>query len=390
MKIGLVLSSAPGYSETFLTNKINGLLQHGFDVKLFVSNNRRQIPSHYKVYTQPAVRGNLVKIVTNSLAGLSTVIICHPYRSIRYIEAEIKDGSSIFKAIKSLIYNSHILTENLDWLHFGFGTNALGRENIAAAIDAKMSVSFRGFDIAIYPLKVPDCYKKLWLTVDKVHVISDDLNELAISLGLKEEVPAVKITPAIDVGKFSYTGGKRLQSEIGIITTGRLMWKKGYEYALLAMKLLKERGINFHYTIVGEGEDHERLIFARHQLGLDGEVTFTGKLSHENVLEELKKQDIYLQPSVQEGFCNATLEAQATGLLCIVTDAEGLPENVLNNKTGWVVPKRSSLAIADKIEEVIKTDPEALEDIRLTASERIAKEFNLHKQQKEFIKFFTV
>ncbi|MBK7870836.1 MAG: glycosyltransferase family 4 protein [Saprospiraceae bacterium] len=52
-----------------------------------------------------------------------------------------------------------------------------------------------------------------------------------------------------------------------------------------------------------------------------------------------EKADIYLQYSIQEGFCNAVLEAQAMGLLCIVSDAEGLPENILHGQTGWVVPK---------------------------------------------------
>ena len=48
----------------------------------------------------------------------------------------------------------------------------------------------------------------------------------------------------------------------------------------------------------------------------------------------MKNSDVYIQSSVQEGFGNAVLEAQASGLCCIVSDAEGLSENVLNEKTG--------------------------------------------------------
>ena len=57
---------------------------------------------------------------------------------------------------------------------------------------------------------------------------------------------------------------------------------------------------------------------------------------------------IYLQYSIQEGFCNAVLEAQALGLLTIVSDAEGLPENVIHGETGWVVPKRKPKFFAQK------------------------------------------
>ena len=45
----------------------------------------------------------------------------------------------------------------------------------------------------------------------------------------------------------------------------------------------------------------------------------------------LNNSDVYLQYSVQEGFCNAVLEAQAMGLLCVVSDGGALPENVIDN-----------------------------------------------------------
>ena len=82
-----------------------------------------------------------------------------------------------------MIRNQHIISEPLDWLHFGFGTLALHRENVAAAMGAKMAVSFRGFDIGIYPLKYPGCYLKLWNKVDKIHVISNDIRELVYKHG---------------------------------------------------------------------------------------------------------------------------------------------------------------------------------------------------------------
>ena len=54
--------------------------------------------------------------------------------------------------IKKIILNLHIINEKkTDWLHFGFATQAIGRENIAKAIGAKMAVSLRGFDIGCIP-----------------------------------------------------------------------------------------------------------------------------------------------------------------------------------------------------------------------------------------------
>ena len=98
--------------------------------------------------------------------------------------------------------------------------------------------------------------------------------------------------------------------------------------------------------------------------------------------------DIYLQPSIQEGFCNSVLEAQAMGLICIVTDAEGLSENVLSEETGWVVSKRSPEKIAEKIIDILNTDNEQLNQIRESAKHRVKSEFNLDNQNKLFREFY--
>jgi colanic acid/amylovoran biosynthesis glycosyltransferase len=118
-------------------------------------------------------------------------------------------------------------------------------------------------------------------------------------------------------------------------------------------------------------------------------VNFVGSVPHQEIRGYYKEADIYLQYSIQEGFCNAVLEAQAMGLLSIVSDAEGLPENVLHGRTGWVVPKRSPGLLAKKIEHVLGTSDEKLNQIRENAMARVKKEFNLEKQSQKFHSFFN-
>ena len=78
------------------------------------------------------------------------------------------------------------------------------------------------------------------------------------------------------------------------------------------------------------------------------------------------------------------------GILPIVSNAEGLSENVLNNKTGWVIQKNSPKLLANKIVEVSNLPESDKEKIRKQAIERVLKEFNVEKQQKEFINFYTL
>jgi colanic acid/amylovoran biosynthesis glycosyltransferase len=118
-------------------------------------------------------------------------------------------------------------------------------------------------------------------------------------------------------------------------------------------------------------------------------VVFMGKLPHEQVKQELEKADIYLQYSIQEGFCNSVLDAQAMGLLCVVSDAEGLSENVLHEQTGWVVPKRQPKLLALKLVEIITLTKEKQETISKQAQAHVKQYFTLQQQQASFKLFYA-
>ncbi len=387
MRIGLVLSQTPGYSETFFNSKIKGLQDNGIDVRLFCQSKKEDFTLCPVILSPKVSRNPLLQ----SWYFLKEFFLLVPYLStvFRFVKLERKEGSSLLQIFKKIYLNAHLLKVKLDWLHFGFATMALGSETVAKAIRAKMAVSFRGFDIAVYPVKHPGCYTVLWKYLDKVHIISNDLLVLAKTHGLPESIPVVKITPAIDVNLFQFTSQAfGANDTIIFMTTGRLHWKKGFVPTIEALAILKERGLNFIYRIIGEGPEYERIAFAAYQLGLKDNVEFLGKLPQFEVKKQLESATIYLQYSIQEGFCNAVLEAQAMGKLCIVSNAEGLSENVLHQVTGWVVAKNSPEDLAKQIEAVLAMTEEARKVISLNAVKRVNNEFNIEKQKTEFIDFY--
>lgn len=396
MKIGIVLSNPPGYSETFFTSKIKGLQGHSLEVVLFVQKdienfNLCKTIISPKVYPHP-IRQFIASIIV--FIGLIPTL----KQVIRFIKLERKEKSSFFSIYKKIYLNAHIIKQKVAWLHFGFATQAIGSELVAKAIGAKMAVSFRGFDINVYPVKHPNCYTRVWENVDKVHSISNYLLQKAYSLGLSEEVPFKIITPAVDLqkslGSLSNVVTERSRSDIEnsikIITIARLNWIKGLDVSIAAMQLLKEKGIDFTYHIIGSGsiKEQERYQYQVYKLRLKKEVSFLGKLPHSETIKKLNEATIYLQPSLNEGFCNAVLEAQAIGKLCIASNVGGLPENIENNKTGWLVPKSNPKALADKIMEVISLPEDKKQEIAKNAQERVRKQFAIEQQQKQFIEFY--
>ncbi|MFD2823335.1 glycosyltransferase family 4 protein [Lacinutrix iliipiscaria] len=387
--IGIVLYSVPRYSETFFRNKIKGLQENGFEVILFVDYfNKDDINFPCKIVAASVFNEGKLKTIINSLFALLKAVFVNPKRSLKLFQLDKKDGVALKKRVKNLILNQFFLNENIDWLHFGFGMLAIDRENVAQVMNAKMAVSFRGFDLYLSPLRHKDCYKSLFTKKVKYHVLSQEMKQTLIDYEISKDTIKV-ITPAIDVTFFQTQNKNREDSAvIQLVSVARLHWKKGLEYSLEALKCLKLAGVKFQYTIIGEGAQLERLVFAAHQLEIEENVTFTGALSHDDVKSQLEQADIYLQYSIQEGFCNAVIEAQAMGLLTVVSDAEGLSENVLNNETGWVVPKRSPELLAHKIIEVINLSPEEKNKIRVRAIARVKEEFNLKKQKQAFVDFY--
>lgn len=387
--IGLVLSTTPKYSETFFRNKISGLQANGFKVILFVdypSKNDNDFPCD--IIVAPKFGGSTVQNLFSSFMSLLKSIFQYSRISLRYLQLEKNAGTPLRNRLKRLILNEFLFRSKVDWLHFGFGNLAVSREHVAEAIGAKMAVSFRGSDFYLSPLKHKDCYQRLFQKQVMYHVLSEEMKHDLMKHDIAPNHIQV-ITPAIDTSFFSIT--KALPSAsttLQIVTVARLHWKKGLVYTIEAMNLLKKNNIDFHYTIIGAGEEYERIKFAIHQYQLHDYVTLLGELTQKEIKAKLQDSDIYIQYSIQEGFCNAALEAQAMGLLCIVSNAEGLSENVLHEETGWVIPKRQPRLLAKKIIEVLALAESEKNKIRSHAIDRVNSQFNLDKQNEKFRIFY--
>lgn len=388
MNIGIVLSQTPQYSETFFKSKIKILKSLGYHVTLFVQDDDpnftdcdvKQVPS----LSKSTIPVRFYRIT----ATLFKLFIAEPSRFFRFIKIERVSNKSLNQIIKNLYNNSHLLSSDLDWVHFGFATISIESENVATSIGAKMAVSFRGYDIEDYPEKHPECYNLLWSRVDKVHAISHYLLNKAYLLGLCTTTSAMVITPAIDYKSFKRTQIDFTETKINIVTIARLHVVKDLESVINAMHILKERNVDFEYKIIGDGPEFENLHMQIERLKLTGVVKLLGRKTPKDVIELLKKATVYVQYSVSEGFCNAVLEAQAVGLLCVVSNGGALPENVIHEKTGWVVSKKNPELLADTILNIIHLPKSIKQKVSNAAQDRIKQDFNLEKHQQLFKAFY--
>jgi colanic acid/amylovoran biosynthesis glycosyltransferase len=389
MKIALVLSVPPGYSETFFNSLIRGLKDEGHEVTLYTGKVKKKYdlckhvmhPSVHKFYT--------VQIFLMAYRGLTLLPNFKTMKTFFYLEK--KEGTPVKRIIEKIYLNAALLKFKGDWIHFGFATTALQRELVPKAVGTQMAVSIRGYDINVYPLKSLYCYDLLWRQVDKVHSISRYLLNKAYDLGLDTDKPFQIIHPAVNLETLPKRNDNQKRTSFKIVTIARFGWIKGLEMLTEVALMLKNRGLDFEWTVIGTGNtsEIERYLFDVNEKQLNNQLIHKGQCSHKETLDILKDCDLYVQTSLNEGFCNAVLEAQALGIPCVAFNVGGLPENISNMETGWLIEPYDVVTMSDKISDISVLTPVEIARLSQHAIKRVQEKFSLEHQKQVFQEFYT-
>ena len=369
-RVALIVPVFPVLSETFIVRQWLGLLDRGWDVHMVCKRFDAEAWRRTEDFeSRPALRNRVHAVgPTHSLARMAMHL---PKALTRWLgslptvagHARQLAPKGWTEVLKRLYLDAPLLALRPDLVHFEFGSLAPRRMDLGPLLNARLVVSFRGFDLNYVGLEEPDYYDSVWSGADRLHFLGQDLWRRAQARGCPNDKPHKLIPPAVDSTRFqpAKPGGAKGEGSdadaLRILSVGRLEWKKGYDYALRAIKTLVDDGVALTYTLVGGGSELQSLAYARHQLGLQGVVRLTGPLQRSEVLEQLQNTDVFLHPAVSEGFCNAVLEAQAMELPVVTTDADGLSENVSDGQTGLVVARRDPDALAQALGRLAK-DPE--------------------------------
>lgn len=384
MRIGIVLNRYPVHSETFIETFLNHL--SGSDVILYAKiTDKTKIANRWNI--KPYLRGIPAPSELHYwLTSLALILIYHK----RFIFLK-KAGVPI----RQLIADAPIwTTSNLDILHFPFGNSAIGRELYASLLNAKMTVSFRGSDINVFPIFNNCSYISIWPYVHSIHCNSKELANKLQRHNLPSDIP-ITIIPAalrkeiqtINIKKstFQQLAGLSAKNPLIITTIGRLHWIKDYPLAIRTIYELKRAQIHIKYYILGDGPEKEHLMFLIHELNLQNEISLLGKASINEIQNHLATSHVYLQTSLAEGFSNACLEAQAFGLPCVVPSISGMDACVEHGQTGMIVRSRKEEEFASSIQYILKN--RASFDADYIAG-RVKHLFSLEEQRNLWLNFF--
>lgn len=390
-----ILSIVQSFPENVVTlSKFRGFVDKpGYDYQVFCWKSN---PEAWNLWAADAPKQHRDKVLVSGATQalrppflgawlrFFAFLLLHPGLSLRHLRYHLSKVG-LFRACHRLLDDYKILQAKPDILHFEFGTGAVEKIYLKKLLGCKVVVSFRGFDLNFFKLGDNQVYQAVWDAADGFHFLGSDLLERARQRGFKGDKLIQLIPPGIDLALFSPSQTKALvhSSEIKVVSVGRLIWKKGLNFGLLAFSKFLKKGGRGTYHIIGEGPAWEELRYYAQELGIAGDVVFHGKCSPKQVQTLLNQSDVFLHPSISEGFCNAALEAQAMQLPVVCFAVGGLPENVVHGETGLLAPLGDWQQLAAYIDQLWANPNQRLQ-MGEKGRQRIAEMFNVEKQIAAF------
>ncbi|MBY0353849.1 glycosyltransferase [Candidatus Babeliales bacterium] len=347
MKILFFLQKFPYNNQVFINNQISGLIDRGHDVKIYAEK-----------------------------VGDSTMPrVINKYNfDQRVFYGDIPANESDF-----------------DIVLCQFGTSASScLSYFNRGLSGKLCIFFRGYDLTGLPSRYPNFYDKAFAKASLLLPVCESFADRLRIL----EAPAEKIVilhSAIDCNMFAFrerTFPK--EGPVNIVSTSRLVEKKGIDYAIRAVAALHKTHPNIHYSIIGDGYLRIRLEKLVKELGAEEYISFKGWQPSEQVARILDQSHIFILPSIvafnnEEGIPNALKEAMAMGLPVVSTYHSGIPELVEHGISGFLAPEKDVAALSEHISYLVK-NPDLWPAIGRAGRAKIEQEYEMNKENDKLEK----
>lgn len=205
-------------------------------------------------------------------------------------------------------------------------------------------------------MRVAEAIQNLDAVVTVSHSIGDAADAIA-----RPKRPITVVPNGADAEVFMPRDRDEARGRLGIPTdgavisyVGKLVPRKGVDTLIEAMGVLAGRGGGApHLVMAGIGPLREPLEQRAQQLGVAGNITWLGKVPHDDVGWVMSTGDLFVLPSLSEGLPTVVCEAMACGLPVVATAVDGTPEIVDDPATGLLVEPHDVGGLAAALARVL-------------------------------------
>jgi len=317
----------------------------------------------YQPYIPPVIESlrkvEGLKVTVNAFKGKSEsdAVVFPSYYKRKYKEKLYQLTHRLYSKLNYA--EMIILKKKIDIVHIQHSylfPKLLGLLSLPANKRPKIIITLRGGDTYVKPWiqkKWADFYLNYGNKVDAFITMSENQkNYLHTKWGVNME--RIHVIP-ISFGEEIVWQSKHPNNDVmKIISAFRMCWEKNIEGNLRVVKLLKEKGFPVQYAIYGDGPDVGQVHYLIDKYNLSDCVCYHGKIENIALKKILPKFDFYLQLSHSESLGISVVEAQAWGIPVIVSNSDGLPESIIDGKTGYTVDPFDNEAAAKHILDLWK------------------------------------
>lgn len=224
-------------------------------------------------------------------------------------------------------------------------------------------------------------YRQIYLRADRIKVISRFIEALVREIGYKG--PVEVIPNAVDTRAFSAPVSEEKKQElkatfnkslgdIFLFTASRLVLSRGVEDVIRALPHLP---LEVKFLIAGDGQDREKLEQIAKEAGVEGRVIFAGHVDHKELPALLQISDVFVRPSIIEGFGNSFVEAFAAGIPVVATPVGGIPDFLTDSETGVFCRVRDPQSVAEAVRRYLD-DPALVAHVTAKARTMAAERYD--------------
>lgn len=303
-------------------------------------------------------------------------------------ESKVSAWSTIFKIRSFLkknkidLVHSHGFKENL---LAGIASRMLMRCKVIRTHHGRGVVNGRLTKVLVEKLNA-------YLLTDKIIAVSHDLKRYLTEFGFSAKKIDV-VHNGIDCKKLSASISAEELAEMHSIpdgsfiigTASRIEHEKGFEYLLLAVKELVDSGMPVVFVIVGSGNLQQKYLAMAKEMDIASSVIFTG--FQKDVCSYLNLFDLFVMMSLNEGVPLALLEAMCMAKPVVSSAVGGIPEVVISDICGILVPTMDYHACAAACKKIIR-QKELRDSLGENARKHVIENFSAQKSAENTINLY--
>lgn len=225
------------------------------------------------------------------------------------------------------------------------------------------------------------------LNFDKIITVSHATkNSLIHDFGVNSEKISI-LYNGVDLVKYDSVHVDAVV-ENSIIFVGRLAPHKHVDHLITSVNELQKTILDLKLTIVGKGEEKNKLTQMVNELKLDKIITFKQDLNDEELITEIKKSELLVLPSTREGFGMVLAEANCCYKPVVTYASGGTVEVVKDGYNGFLIESENTKMLTQKIQEILE-NKELKEFLGQNGRKKVEKDFNWEKIVSQYVQIIN-